>query len=80
MKLTNGNIRCCHQDQIRNRLVEEPQDSHLEPDIPDIDLPSSEVTVPSTGNTEHSTSETTSLEPNISVYLRPGTSWNLLLK
>ncbi len=38
--------------------------THLEPDIPDIDLPSSEVTVPSTGNTEHFTSETTSMEPS----------------
>ena len=65
MKLTNGKIRRCHQDQIRKHSVEVPQDSHLEPDIPDIDLPSSEVTVPSTGNTEHSTSETTSMEPSM---------------
>ncbi len=68
MKLTNGKERRCHQDQVRKRSVEVPQDSsHIEPDsldIPDIDLPS-DVTLSSTDNTEHSnTSGATSTESN----------------
>lgn len=62
MKLSNGKDRRCHQDQVRKRSVDVHQDAHLESDnldVPDIDLPS-EVTVPSTDNTEHSTSSTTS--------------------
>ena len=71
VKLANGKTRCCHQDQVRKYSVEVPQDSHCEPDIPDIVIPQSspETTF---ANTESSTAspaseimptENTNLEP-----------------
>ena len=58
VKLANGNIRRCHQDQIRKRSVEirSPQDSNLEPELPDIE----EDSMP----TEHSNRETTESSTN----------------
>ena len=54
VRLANGKTRRCHQDQVRKRSVEVPQDSHREPDIPDIVIPpfSPETT---SANTESST-------------------------
>ena len=51
VKLNNGKTRRCHQDQVRKRSVEIPQDSHYEPDISDIVIPSSSPEITST-NTE----------------------------
>ena len=33
VKLTDGRIRRCHQDQVRNRSVDLPQESHTESDV-----------------------------------------------
>ena len=60
VKLTDGIDRRCQKDQVHKHSVEVPRYSQLEPEIPDTDLPSSEVTVPSNSNTEHSTSNTIS--------------------
>ena len=59
VRLATGKDRRCHQDQVRKHLVEFPRVSDRDSDIPDIDLPSSEVIVPSTTNTEPSTSSST---------------------
>ena len=54
VRFTSGKDRRCHQDQVRKRSVEVSQDSYREFDIPDINIPSSETTVPSTTATESS--------------------------
>ena len=59
VRLATGKDRRCHQDQVRKRSVEFPRVLDRDSDIPDIDLPSSEVIVPSTTNTEPSTSSST---------------------
>ena len=59
VRLATGKDRRCHQDQVCKRSVEFPRVSDRDSDIPDIDLPSSEVVVPSTTNTEPSTSSST---------------------
>ena len=59
MRLATGKDRRCHQDQVCKRSVEFPRVLDRDSDIPDIDLPSSEVIVPSTTNTEPSTSSST---------------------
>ena len=33
VKLTDGRLRRCHQDQVRNRSVDLPQESHTESDV-----------------------------------------------
>ena len=54
VRLANGKTRRCHQDQVRKRSVEVPQDSHREPDIPDIVIPPS-LPETTSANTESST-------------------------
>ena len=57
MKLTNGKVRRCHQDQIRNRSVDVSQDLPSESDhnMSDIVIPTTQAAVP-TVNTEPSNS------------------------
>ena len=58
VKLANGTIRRCHQDQVRKRSVEvlPPQDSSQEPELPDFE----ETSMP----TESSNRETTESSTN----------------
>ena len=56
VKLANGKTRR-HQDQVRKRSAEVPQDSHREPDIPDIVIP------PSSRETASANTETSTASP-----------------
>ena len=65
VKLTDGRIRRCHQDQIRNRSVEMPQEPNTESDIT---VPTSMPTVPPPASTESPTADsgTTATEETLS--------------
>ena len=70
VKLTNGKVRRCHQDQIRNRSVDVSQDLPCEPDY-DIVIPTTQAAVP-TVETEPSNSGSTTATPECSTKLM----WN----
>ena len=54
VRLEDGRTRRCHQDQVRNRSVEMPQELHTEPDTT---IPTTVSSEPSTTSTESPTTD-----------------------
>ena len=65
VKLTDGRDRHCHQDQLRKRSVEVPQNSESEPEVI---VPSPVITVPPTDPPDSPNSST---EPNVEEPISP---------